>query len=76
VNYIPQLLLIGAVAVVGILHIMVPDHWAPITLLARGAASLITLQRAARSAERLDGAERLERSTLRVIELPRSAAFL
>lgn len=31
----PQLLLIGAVAAVGVLHTMVPDHWVPITLLAR-----------------------------------------
>jgi len=31
----PQLLLIGAVAGVGILHTMVPDHWAPIALIAR-----------------------------------------
>ena len=31
----PQLLLIGAVAAVGLLHTMVPDHWVPITLLAR-----------------------------------------
>jgi hypothetical protein len=31
----PALLLIIAVAVVGVLHTMVPDHWAPITLLAR-----------------------------------------
>jgi ABC-type nickel/cobalt efflux system permease component RcnA len=28
-------LLIGAVGTVGVLHTMVPDHWAPITLLAR-----------------------------------------
>lgn len=28
-------LLIGAVGAVGVLHTMVPDHWAPITLLAR-----------------------------------------
>lgn len=28
-------LLIGAVFVVGVLHTLVPDHWAPITLLAR-----------------------------------------
>jgi ABC-type nickel/cobalt efflux system permease component RcnA len=34
-TYAPQLLLIGAVAGVGILHTMVPDHWAPITLMAR-----------------------------------------
>src|SRR5579864_2409929 len=31
----PQLLLLGAVLAVGILHTMVPDHWAPIALLAR-----------------------------------------
>src|SRR5437588_6701912 len=31
----PQLLLIAAVAVVGVLHTMVPDHWVPITLVAR-----------------------------------------
>lgn len=34
-NYNPQLLLIGAVAVVGVLHTMVPDHWVLITLIAR-----------------------------------------
>jgi ABC-type nickel/cobalt efflux system permease component RcnA len=31
----PELLLVGAVAVVGVLHTMVPDHWVPITLIAR-----------------------------------------
>uniref|UniRef100_E6PCI1 Urease accessory protein UreH-like transmembrane domain-containing protein n=1 Tax=mine drainage metagenome TaxID=410659 RepID=E6PCI1_9ZZZZ len=31
----PQALLILAVGVVGVLHTMVPDHWAPIALLAR-----------------------------------------
>jgi len=31
----PQLLLIGAVAAVGVLHTIVPDHWAPIALIAR-----------------------------------------
>src|ERR1700688_2431234 len=31
----PQLLLIGAVAAVGVLHTVVPDHWVPITMLAR-----------------------------------------
>ena len=31
----PQTLLIGAVAVVGVLHTVVPDHWVPITLIAR-----------------------------------------
>ena len=30
-----QLLLIGAVAAVGVLHTMVPDHWVPITVIAR-----------------------------------------
>ena len=34
-SYGPQLLLIGAVAVVGVLHTIVPDHWVPITLIAR-----------------------------------------
>jgi hypothetical protein len=33
--YAPQLLLIAAVAAVGVLHTMVPDHWVPITLIAR-----------------------------------------
>src|SRR3974390_454445 len=28
-------LLVGAVAVVGVLHTLVPDHWVPITLIAR-----------------------------------------
>jgi hypothetical protein len=31
----PELLLIGTVAVVGVLHTVVPDHWVPITLIAR-----------------------------------------
>src|ERR1051325_291594 len=31
----PQLLLIAAVAGVGVLHTVVPDHWVPITLIAR-----------------------------------------
>lgn len=31
----PHLLLIGAVAAVGVLHTIVPDHWVPITLIAR-----------------------------------------
>jgi hypothetical protein len=35
VSYTPQLLLIGAVAAVGVLHTMVPDHWVPIALIAR-----------------------------------------
>ena len=34
-SYGPQLLLIGAVATVGVLHTIVPDHWVPITLIAR-----------------------------------------
>jgi hypothetical protein len=34
-NYTPQLLLIGAVAAVGVLHTVVPDHWIPITVIAR-----------------------------------------
>src|ERR1700691_2290194 len=29
------LLLVGAVAAVGVLHTVVPDHWVPITLIAR-----------------------------------------
>jgi hypothetical protein len=33
--YGPQLLLIGAVAAVGVLHTIVPDHWLPIALIAR-----------------------------------------
>jgi ABC-type nickel/cobalt efflux system permease component RcnA len=31
----PEWLLIGAVAGVGVLHTVVPDHWVPITLIAR-----------------------------------------
>ncbi|HEY4440281.1 MAG TPA: hypothetical protein VGN14_07470 [Candidatus Elarobacter sp.] len=31
----PEVLLVGAVIGVGILHTVVPDHWLPITLLAR-----------------------------------------
>jgi hypothetical protein len=34
-NYGPALLLVAAVATVGVLHTMVPDHWVPITLIAR-----------------------------------------
>src|ERR1700732_1782592 len=34
-SYGPQLLLVAAVAAVGVLHTIVPDHWAPITLIAR-----------------------------------------
>jgi hypothetical protein len=29
-NYAPELLLIGAVASVGVLHTIVPNHWVPI----------------------------------------------
>jgi hypothetical protein len=31
----PEFLLVGAVALVGVLHTLVPDHWVPITLIAR-----------------------------------------
>jgi nickel/cobalt transporter (NicO) family protein len=31
----PELLLVGAVGAVGILHTLVPDHWLPIALIAR-----------------------------------------
>jgi ABC-type nickel/cobalt efflux system permease component RcnA len=31
----PELLLVGAVAAVGVLHTIVPDHWVPIALIAR-----------------------------------------
>jgi nickel/cobalt transporter (NicO) family protein len=34
-NVGPQLLLVSAVATVGVLHTVVPDHWVPITLIAR-----------------------------------------
>lgn len=34
-NLGPQLLLVGAVAAVGVLHTIVPDHWVPVTLMAR-----------------------------------------
>lgn len=34
-NFAPELLLIFGVVVVGVLHTIVPDHWVPITLLAR-----------------------------------------
>ena len=34
-NIGPEMLLIGAVAAVGVLHTIVPDHWVPITLIAR-----------------------------------------
>jgi hypothetical protein len=35
VTLAPELLLVAAVVAVGILHTMVPDHWVPITLIAR-----------------------------------------
>ena len=31
----PQLLLMAAVAMVGVVHTLVPDHWAPIVAIAR-----------------------------------------
>jgi hypothetical protein len=31
----PQFVLVGAVAAVGVLHTLVPDHWLPIALIAR-----------------------------------------
>ena len=34
-NFGPEILLIISVGVVGVLHTIVPDHWVPITLLAR-----------------------------------------
>jgi nickel/cobalt transporter (NicO) family protein len=34
-NWAPPLLLVGAVATVGVLHTIVPDHWVPIALIAR-----------------------------------------
>jgi len=34
-TYAPEVLLIGAVIGVGVLHTIVPDHWVPITLIAR-----------------------------------------
>jgi nickel/cobalt transporter (NicO) family protein len=34
-DLVPQLLLVGAVAAVGVLHTLVPDHWMPIALMAR-----------------------------------------
>ena len=34
-NYGPELLLFAAVATVGVLHTMAPDHWVPIALIAR-----------------------------------------
>jgi len=33
--YSPEVLLVGTVAVVGVLHTIVPDHWVPLTLIAR-----------------------------------------
>jgi hypothetical protein len=35
VIHAPELLLVGAVAAVGVLHTIVPDHWVPIALIAR-----------------------------------------
>jgi hypothetical protein len=35
VNAAPELLLVAAVAGVGVLHTLVPDHWVPIALIAR-----------------------------------------
>jgi hypothetical protein len=35
VTLTPELVLVAAVVAVGILHTMVPDHWVPITLIAR-----------------------------------------
>src|SRR5258708_25017171 len=37
-NYGPEMLLVAAVATVGVLHTIVPDHWVPITLIARQGA--------------------------------------
>ncbi|GAC1533443.1 MAG: hypothetical protein NVS2B17_01140 [Candidatus Velthaea sp.] len=34
-NAAPEVVLVGAVVAVGILHTMVPDHWVPIALIAR-----------------------------------------
>ena len=34
-TYAPRAVLIGAVAAVGVLHTVVPDHWMPIALIAR-----------------------------------------
>ena len=34
-SYGPELLLVAAVGTVGVLHTIVPDHWVPITLIAR-----------------------------------------
>ena len=34
-NWSPPLLLVAAVAAVGVLHTIVPDHWVPIVLIAR-----------------------------------------
>lgn len=33
--FTPQLLLLGSVVAVGVLHTIVPDHWVPIAILAR-----------------------------------------
>jgi hypothetical protein len=42
----PELLLIGAVAAVGVLHTIAPDHWVPITLLRASAAGRRARRRA------------------------------
>ena len=34
-NYGPEMLLVAAVATVGVLHTIVADHWVPITLIAQ-----------------------------------------
>lgn len=33
--FLPQILLLSSVVAVGVLHTIVPDHWVPITLMAR-----------------------------------------
>jgi hypothetical protein len=35
VNLAPELILLGAVIAVGVLHTLVPDHWVPIAVVAR-----------------------------------------
>ena len=44
-NYEPELLLVAAVATVGVLHTSVPDHWVRITLIARGNGAGRNLKR-------------------------------
>jgi hypothetical protein len=64
-NYGPELLLVGAVITVGVLHTMVPDHWVPITLIARqrGWSKSETASRASGRdwARALDTAHRVSR---------------